>query len=71
MNRQDPEDWTALLTAAGRRLERARSIEAHAKTAAAKLAQEAIAAGISERSAAELLGVNRMSLRDWLGKNRP
>jgi hypothetical protein len=72
MTTPDEQDWaahwTAVLTEAGQRLAQARVDEAAAKAEAARLAKEAIAAGVSERSVAEVLGINRMSLRVWLGK---
>jgi DNA invertase Pin-like site-specific DNA recombinase len=68
MTAPEEQDWTAILTKARKRLARARANESAAKAEAARLAVEAIAAGVSERATAELLGINRMSLRVWLGK---
>jgi hypothetical protein len=68
MTTPEEQDWTEILTKARKRLARARVNESAATAAAARLAVEAIAAGVSERQTAELLGINRMSLRVWLGK---
>ena len=56
------------LVAVGRTLAVSRRREEQTKRDAAQLAARAIEAGISERDAAKLLGINRMSLRKWLGK---
>lgn len=49
-------------------LKSARADLARAKAEVARAAVAAIAAGVSERAASELLGVNRRTLRTWIGK---
>lgn len=61
-------DYEKELARVGRRLARLRATDAVVKAEAARLAEGAPAAGVSERRTAELLGVNRMTLRVWLGK---
>lgn len=68
MAAREIDDWTAALSKVRHRIARARAAEAAAKADAVILAEAAIADGLSERLIAELLGVNRMSLRAWLGK---
>lgn len=67
-SKTEVETLADALVAVGRTLATSRHREDTAKRHAAELAARAIAAGISERDAAKLLGINRMSLRKWLGK---
>jgi hypothetical protein len=53
----------------GRRLARARAAEEQARDNLAATVQEAVSAGVSEVRAAELAGVDRMTIRAWLGKS--
>lgn len=52
----------------GRKLARARAVEAEAARVAAVLARSAHAEGIPETQIADELGVTRMTVRKWLGK---
>lgn len=61
-------DWGESLAVAGRALALARRSEELAKREGTFLAAQAVAAGMSERTAADLLGINRTSLRAWLRK---
>ena len=70
MKKTEVEMLADALASVGATLAASRHREEAAKRDAAQLAARAIAAGISERDAAKLLGVNRMSLRKWLGKQR-
>lgn len=58
------------LESVGRRIAAARAAERAAIDEAAPLAKQEIAAGASERSVAAELGVDRNTLRAWLGKPR-
>lgn len=58
------------LTSVGRRIAAARAAERAAIDEAAPLAKQEIAAGASERSVAAELGIDRNTLRAWLGKPR-
>lgn len=62
------DDLTEALITMGRWLADVRHDEAKIKAQAKALAIEAIDAGIPERHVAKFLGINRMSLRGWLGK---
>lgn len=64
----ETNDWPGTLTRVRNRLQRARSRETRALADARIFAAQAMADGMSERETAELLGINRMSLRAWLGK---
>jgi DNA invertase Pin-like site-specific DNA recombinase len=68
MKKTEVEVLADALVAVGWTLAASRRKEETAKRDAAQLAARAIEAGISERDAAKLLGINRMSLRKWLGK---
>jgi DNA invertase Pin-like site-specific DNA recombinase len=59
---------TADLERAGRRLQSARKAEQDALEAARLVALAEIDAGVPEAVAARELGVNRMTVRKWLGK---
>ena len=61
-------DWERSLAQIGRRLAGVRVQEQSVKDHGARMAAAAMAAGLSERRAADALGINRMSLRKWLGK---
>lgn len=50
------------------RIEATRSAATDAIADARRLALEQIAAGASEHGVAQALGVNRMTVREWLGK---
>lgn len=56
------------LERAGRKLRSARKAEQDAYKEAQQVAVQAIANGTSEAVAARELGVNRMTIRKWLGK---
>lgn len=58
------------LSSVGRRIAAARAAERAAIEEAAPLAKQEIAAGASERSVAAELGIDRNTLRAWLGKPR-
>lgn len=62
------EELEKRLQAAGGNLLTARTAERHIRDRAADLAIEAAAAGVSQRRIAELLGVDRMTVRKWVGK---
>lgn len=62
------DDLEKRLRAAGSELASARSTEVVARDAAAALAVEADAAKMSQRRIAGLLGVDRMTVRKWVGK---
>jgi transposase len=62
------EELENRLRAVGRHLLTARTAELHMREAAAVLAIEADDAGLSQRRIAELLGVDRMTIRKWIGK---
>lgn len=53
---------------AGRRIESTRAAAGEALAEARRLAADAVASGASEHSVAKALGVNRMTVREWLGK---
>jgi transposase len=61
-------DWESVLAECGKKLRTARNTQATALTLAEHLTTEAVSEGISEKRAAELLGVDRMTVRKWLGK---
>jgi hypothetical protein len=61
-------DWEIVLAECGEKLKTARSTQATALALAQHLTTEAITEGVSEKRAAELLGVDRMTVRKWLGK---
>ncbi|MCG5431252.1 helix-turn-helix domain-containing protein [Mycobacterium sp. MYCO198283] len=52
----------------GRKLARARAAQAEALRFAAVLARSARAEGVPETQIAEELGVDRMTVRRWIGK---
>jgi len=54
----------------GRALAAARAEEAAAREQARELAIAAIAAGQTEAGVARALGVDRMAVRNWLGKRK-
>lgn len=56
------------LERAGRKLRSARKAEAEAYEAARVAALAAVAGGVPEAVAARELGVNRMTIRKWMGK---
>lgn len=62
------DDIEKRLEARGRMLATARKAERGIFDAAAALAVEAADAGKSEYRIAELLGVDRMTVRKWVGK---
>lgn len=59
------------LSGAARRIASARAAERAAIDEAVLLAKQEIAGGASERQVASELGVDRNTLRSWLGKPRP
>lgn len=61
---------TAELTRAGKALSRARSNLAVATYDAKTVAVDAAAEGFSEVRISQLLGVDRLTVRAWLGKPR-
>jgi hypothetical protein len=61
---------SARLAAAGEQLAEARKIEQEARAVVRALAKEASAAGFSEVDIAEVLDVDRGSVRAWIGKPR-
>lgn len=61
-------DWIAALTEAGERLRLARDDEREVFKAAREIAVRAIAAGQPEAVCASMLGVDRMTVRKWVGK---
>ena len=63
-------DWPERLAAAAQRLAAARAENADAIEEARELARAAIAAGQTEAGVARALGVDRMAVREWLGKRR-
>jgi hypothetical protein len=63
-------DWPERLASAGRRLAAARAEEAAAREQARELAIAAIVAGQTEAGVARALGVDRMAVRNWLGKRK-
>ncbi|ORW32766.1 hypothetical protein AWB91_09780 [Mycobacterium paraense] len=63
-------DWRQRLVKAGKRLEAARAEEAAARKEARELTIAAVADGQSEAGVARDLGVDRMAVREWLGKRR-
>jgi transposase len=62
------KDWEAILRECGEKLRTARNTAETARALSQHLTCEAIAAGVSEKRAAELVGVDRMTVRKWLGK---
>jgi hypothetical protein len=52
----------------GKRLARARAVEAECRRVAALMAQSAAAEGVPETVISEELGVDRMTVRKWVGK---
>jgi hypothetical protein len=63
-------DWHQRLVKAGKRLAAARAEETAARKEARELAIAAIADGQPEARIARDLGVDRMAIREWLGKRR-
>jgi hypothetical protein len=63
-------DWQERLATAGRRLAAARTKEAAAMTQVRETAIAAYAAGETEAGIARALGVDRMAVREWLGKRQ-
>lgn len=61
-------DWQQLLQIAGDKLSVARAAEKSARVEARAVAVGAIADGQTESTVARLLGVDRMTIRKWLGK---
>lgn len=61
-------DWVAVLEEYGATLWRIRKNYNKVRDAARERVIAAINDGISEKKAAELLGVDRMTIRKWLGK---
>ena len=59
---------TTELARAGHHLRLARQSLAHAKDDAQSAAKMAVDDGQSEQYVAEMLGVNRLTVRKWLGK---
>jgi hypothetical protein len=64
------DDWPKRLAKAAQRLAAARAEETAARQHVRELAIAAIAAGQTEAGVARALGVNRMAVREWLGKRR-
>jgi transposase len=62
---EEVEDW---LEQHGRKLAKTRTTERKDLEAAEALTVEATAAGVPERRIAKLLGVDRMTVRKWVGK---
>ncbi|MGB6150202.1 MAG: hypothetical protein WBG75_21670 [Mycolicibacter algericus] len=62
------EDHEADLEVVARRLRRARFAIDNTKQQAKEVADRCIAQGMSEYTVARTLGVDRMTLRKWLGK---
>jgi uncharacterized protein YjcR len=65
------EEIEKRLQTAGRNLLTARTAERQIRDRAAALAIEAAAAKISHRRIAELLGVDRMTIRKWIKRDEP
>ena len=63
-----PSVTTTELERAGRRLRSARNAEKKAMEDARVAALAAIEDGVSEASVAKVLGVDRMTVRKWVGK---
>jgi hypothetical protein len=64
----DP-DWEALLLDAANKLQIARLNDMSARDLAKRRARRAITeGGFSESRTAKLLGVDRMTIRNWVGK---
>jgi hypothetical protein len=63
-------DWPALGTRVGRKLARARTTETKVLDEAAEFARQAYNAGQTEVAIAAWLGVDRGTVRGWLGKER-
>lgn len=63
-----PDDLDARMASAGREYVEARGSSDAARETVHQLALEADAAGYSERRIAARLGVDRMTVRKWLGK---
>jgi hypothetical protein len=61
-------DWHERLTKVGAQLAKARKAEKAARERARELAIEAVNDGQSELGVADALGVDRMAVRQWLGK---
>lgn len=62
------EKLAASLTAARERLQAVRAEDLHARQAAQKLAIRAAKQKVPETTIAEALGVDRMTVRTWVGK---
>jgi DNA-directed RNA polymerase specialized sigma24 family protein len=62
-----PGDWPALDNV-GQSLTEAKQCMDAATSAAKSALRDAVKHGISESEAARILGVNRLTVRSWLGK---
>lgn len=56
------------LRSAGERLRFARTTAARVRDEAKAVALQAVQAGVSESAVAQLVGVDRMTVRNWRGK---